>query len=49
MKRCCSEDLGLERAEDLRLDAEESFSALRTPFSAMFQKSEELSVTNANR
>jgi hypothetical protein len=25
-----------------------SFSALRTPFSAMFQKSDELLVTNAN-
>ena len=46
MKRCCSEtSVFIGRNTSALMPR--SFSALRTPFSAMFQKSDELLVTNA--
>ena len=47
MKRCCSATSVLSGRNTTAL-MPSSFSALRTPFSAMFQKSDELLVTNAN-
>jgi hypothetical protein len=48
MKRCCSPTSVLSGRITTAL-MPSSFSALRTPFSAMFQKSDELLVTKANR